>query len=87
VTAAQRIHLEENTHMIQQRIAGIVLLVLGVVLLVIGLNASDSVADQVSETVTGKFTEGTMWYIIGGIALALLGLLLVAVRLVGRNTA
>lgn len=59
-----------------QRIAGIVLLVVGVVLLVMGLTASDSLADQVSETFTGRFTERTTWYIIGGIALGVLGLVL-----------
>ncbi len=58
------------------RIGGIVLLVLGVVLLVVGLNSSESVADQVSETFTGRFTDSTMWYIIGGAGLGLMGLLL-----------
>jgi hypothetical protein len=60
-----------------QRIFGIVLLVVGVILLIVGMNASDSVADQVSETFTGRFTRDTMWYIVGGIASALLGLLMV----------
>jgi hypothetical protein len=60
-----------------QRIFGIVLLVVGVVLLIVGMNSSDSVADQVSETFTGRFTRDTMWYIVGGIASALLGLLMV----------
>lgn len=60
-----------------QRILGIVLLVVGIVLLVMGLNASDSIADQVSETFTGRFTRGTTWYIIGGIAVAVVGLLMV----------
>ena len=60
-----------------QRILGIVLLVVGVVLLIVGMNASDSVADQVSETFTGRFTRDTMWYIVGGIAAGLLGLLIV----------
>lgn len=59
-----------------QRIIGIVFLVLGVALLVIGLNASDSVADQVSETFTGRFTDKTTWYILGGIGMGILGLLL-----------
>jgi hypothetical protein len=58
------------------RIAGLILLVLGVVLLVIGLQASDSVADQLSETFTGKFTDSTTWYIIGGLGIGLLGLLM-----------
>jgi hypothetical protein len=59
-----------------QRIVGVVLIVVGVILAVIGFNASDSVADQVSETFTGKFTDSTTWYIIGGIGLGLLGLLM-----------
>jgi hypothetical protein len=55
---------------------GIVLLVVGAVLLVVGLNASHSAADQLSNTFTGKFTQATAWYIFGGGAAALLGLLL-----------
>lgn len=66
--------------MSSQKIAGIVLIVVGVVLLIVGLNASDSVADQISETFTGRFTRATMWYIIGGIAAAVLGLLMVLVK-------
>ena len=61
-----------------QRIAGIVLLVVGVGVLIYGLNASDSLADQVSDTFTGRFTETTTWYIIGGAIAGLMGLLLVA---------
>ena len=59
-----------------QRIFGIVLLVVGVVLVVMGRDASHSMADQVSNTFSGRFTERTTWYIIGGIALALMGLLM-----------
>jgi uncharacterized membrane protein len=61
-----------------QRIAGIVLLVVGVAVLIYGMNASHSLADRVSDTFTGRFTEATTWYIIGGAASGLLGLLLVA---------
>jgi amino acid transporter len=67
-----------------QRIAGVVLLVVGVLLLIIGMNASNSLADQVSQTFTGRFTQGTTWYIIGGVASALLGLLLVFVGVRGK---
>jgi hypothetical protein len=56
-----------------QRIAGIVCLVIGVVLVVMGINASHSAADQVSNTFTGHFTNATTWYILGGIALAIVG--------------
>ena len=61
-----------------QRTVGIVLLVVGVGVLIYGINASHSVADRVSDTFTGKFTEATTWYIMGGAASGLLGLLLVA---------
>jgi uncharacterized membrane protein len=57
---------------------GIVLLVVGVAVLIFGLHASDSIADRVSDAFTGRFTETTTWYIIGGAAAGLLGLLLVA---------
>lgn len=60
-----------------QRIVGVVLLVLGVILLSVGMSASQSLADQVSNTFTGRFTQATTWYIIGGIASALLGMLLI----------
>ena len=62
--------------MSNRRIIGIVLLVIGVVVLVIGLNASDSIADTVSETFTGRLTRNTMLYIVGGIAMGIAGLFL-----------
>ena len=65
--------------MSMQRIVGIVLLVVGIILVVVGSNASNSFADQLSNTFTGKFTDATQWYLIGGIALGLLGLLMAAV--------
>jgi len=68
-----------------QRIFGIVLLVVGVVLLVVGINASHSLADRVSNTFTGRFTEATTWYIIGGIALALVGLFMALFSGRGRS--
>ena len=61
-----------------QRIIGAAVLVVGIVLLIVGLNASHSVADQVSDTFTGRFTQATTWYIIGGIAAGVLGVLMVA---------
>ena len=48
------------------KLLGIILLVVGVILLIFGFNASQSLGDQVTETVTGRFTDETMWYIIGG---------------------
>lgn len=59
-----------------QRLFGGVLLIVGVILLVVGMNASHSMADQVSNTFTGRFTDATTWYIIGGIGTGILGLFL-----------
>jgi len=52
--------------MTTQRILGIVLIVVGAIFLVIGLNASDSVADRMSNFFTGHFTDATTWYLVGG---------------------
>lgn len=59
-----------------QRTAGIALLVIGLVLVVVGMNASDSLADQWSNFFTGHYTDTTVWYIVGGIAAAVVGLFL-----------
>jgi drug/metabolite transporter (DMT)-like permease len=65
--------------MTPQRIVGIVILVVGVVILFFGVNASHSVGDQLSNTFTGRFTGTTMWYILGGLAAALCGLMMAVV--------
>jgi di/tricarboxylate transporter len=65
--------------MSNQRIVGIVVLVVGIILLVVGINSSNSVVDQVSETFTGRFTDATTWYLIGGVAAAILGVLMLSV--------
>lgn len=58
------------------KIIGLVLLVIGAILLVFGWNASQSIADQVTETFSGRFTDETMWYIILGAASVVAGLVL-----------
>ncbi len=68
-----------------QRILGIVLLVVGIVVLMVGVNSSHSMADQVSNTFTGRFTQATTWYMIGGVGAAVLGLLLVLVGVRGKD--
>lgn len=60
-----------------QRVGGIVLLVVGVILFIVGMNASDSVADRWSNFFTGHFTDSTVWYILGGVASAIIGLMMI----------
>lgn len=71
--------------MSMQRIFGVVLLVIGVILLIVGMNASHSTADQISNTFTGRFTHDTAWYIFGGGAVGLFGLLMVLFGTRGSN--
>jgi Protein of unknown function (DUF3185) len=62
---------------IPQRVAGSMLLVAGAILFIFGMNASDSVADRWSDFFTGNFTDATVLYIIGGLAAAAVGLMLI----------
>jgi uncharacterized membrane protein len=66
-------------------ILGFVLFVAGVVALVYGLNASKSLVEQVSNTFIGRFSEATTWYMIGGVAAATTGLLMVVFGFRGRR--
>lgn len=55
------------------KVVGLVLLVVGIILLYFGWQASQSVGDQLTEAVTGRFTDGTMWYLIAGAAAIVAG--------------
>ena len=48
----------------------------GVVLLYLGLSATDSLTESVKEGVTGRYTDKTTWFIVGGSAAALAGIAL-----------
>lgn len=63
-----------------QQLVGLVLLVVGLILLYFGWQSSQSIGDQVSETVTGRFTDETMWFLIGGAAAAVAGVFLALIR-------
>jgi Protein of unknown function (DUF3185) len=63
-----------------QRTIGIVLLAAGLVLFIVGMNASDSLADRWSNFFTGHFTDATVWYLVGGIASAAMGFILMSGR-------
>jgi len=58
------------------QILGIVVFAVGIILLGFAYNASNAPLDQLSNAVTGRFTNQTMWYGIGGGAAALAGALL-----------
>jgi hypothetical protein len=62
------------------RIVGIVLVAVGIVLLGFAYSGTEAPADQIANTLTGRYRDQTMWYIavgtaavIGGGLLALFG--------------
>lgn len=62
--------------MSNMRILGIALLIIGLGLLFFGFQATGSLAEDVHETFTGRYTDETTWYLIGGGVAAVVGLLL-----------
>jgi hypothetical protein len=56
------------------RPVSLILLVVGVILVIYGINASTSVGSDVSRAVTGTPTDKSMWLLIGGAVLAIVGL-------------
>ena len=58
----------------QSKLIGIVLLALGAILLYFGFNATDSAAEKIGEAITGRYSEETMMYLIGGGVAAVAGL-------------
>lgn len=54
-----------------KQLLGIILLVVGAIMLYFGWQSTQSVGDQLTEAMTGRFTDETMLFLIGGaIALA-----------------
>jgi len=66
------------------RVLGTILLVGGVALVGVGMSISHSVADSLSNLLTGRFTERTTWYLVGGGVSAVVGLLL-TLGVLGRS--
>ena len=55
------------------RVIGIVIVAVGIALLAFGIYSTDVFREKVNKNVTGRYTDKTMWYIIGGIALIVAG--------------
>lgn len=64
------------------RILGIICLVTGLLVLGFGLNSSQALTERAVEKVTGRYTDNTMWYLVGGAALIVGG---GALALTGRR--
>ena len=59
--------------MSNNKLIAIILLAVGAVLLYFGINATDAPAEQISEAVTGKYSDNTMMYLVGGGVAAVAG--------------
>ncbi|HET9412935.1 MAG TPA: DUF3185 family protein [Pseudolabrys sp.] len=66
------------------QILGVVGIVLGAVLVGVAYDSSNAPMDQISEALTGRYTDHTMWYLILGIVAAVGGGLL---ALFGKRSA
>jgi TRAP-type C4-dicarboxylate transport system permease small subunit len=66
--------------MANQKLIGILLLTFGLILLFFGWQSTESVGEQLTEAVTGRFTQQTMLYLIGGAIAAIAGLYILLSR-------
>ncbi|MBE0486826.1 DUF3185 family protein [Marinobacter sp.] len=69
--------------MTTNRTLALVLLVVGAILLFFAYQSSQSLGDQVTEAVTGRFTDSTIWFLILGAAAAVAG---VGLLLFGKSS-
>ena len=61
-----------------QRLAGIVVLVVGIILVVYGVNASQSASSEISKFFTGAATNKALYLIVGGAIAVLAGVSMAA---------
>lgn len=55
------------------RILGAIVFAIGVVLLILAYNATNAPLEELSNTLTGRYSDRTMWYLVLGIAAAVGG--------------
>ena len=63
-----------------KRLIGVALLVAGLIVLFLGYQSSQGWDDQISEALTGEYTDSTMWYWITGGVASVVGLVLIAAK-------
>lgn len=62
------------------RIIALALIVIGIVLIFLGYQSSQGLDDQLSEAVTGNFTDETIFYWVGGAIAAIAGVVMLRKR-------
>jgi len=56
-----------------RQIAGLALFAIGAVLLIFAYRASNSPIEQIADTLTGRYSDQTMLYLVAGVACAVGG--------------
>lgn len=56
-----------------KRILGLAILVAGVILLLFGINSTHSINEKLVGAVQGRYSDSTIWYLIGGVAGIIIG--------------
>ncbi len=74
------LHQTTEATMQAQKLFGIVLLIVGLILLYLGWQSSQSAVDQLAEAFTGRFTDDTLFLLIGGVVAVIVGAVLTFVR-------
>tara|TARA_R110000868_G_scaffold106587_3_gene292252 strand:+ start:23343 stop:23639 length:297 start_codon:yes stop_codon:yes gene_type:complete len=82
--AAETPVAKEMHPMTRSKMLGFVLLAVGIVLLVLAWQGSNAPADQITEALTGSYTDRTNWFLIGGIAASVGGGLLLVFGMRGK---
>jgi hypothetical protein len=59
-----------------QRAVGVALLAVAAILIILGINASQSLSSELSETFRGTPSDRTVWFYVGGAVAAVVGLFL-----------
>jgi uncharacterized membrane protein len=62
--------------MSNNKIIGIILLVVGIVALYFGINAANAPMEEMTEALTGQYSDRTMLYLIGGAVAGIAGLVM-----------
>lgn len=63
-----------------KRLIGIGLLVAAVILFYLGYQSSQGLDDQISEAITGEYTDSTVWYWILGAVSGVVGIVLMSMK-------
>jgi hypothetical protein len=58
------------------KIIGIILLVVGIIALYFGINATNAPMEEMTEAFTGQYSDQTMLYLVGGAVAGIAGLVM-----------